>query len=605
VADAPADGADGGRRGRRLEVRALKTSPAPASAARSGGDTKKRWIAPILGAGVVAAVALAAFFPVLDGGAFVFDDHVLVERNRDLDQPDIWRRALASDYYASSENVGVSGYYRPLAVWSNALDARVWKRSPRGAHTTNLVLHTLASLAVMPALVALGAAGTTAFVAAVLFAAHPVHAESVAFISGRVDVLAALFCLLAMAFAAARARLAWLGLGIAAMLAFLSKELAVVLPALVVLVWWRGGGGRRMTWRAASVVALLAAAGVALALRYSALDSVLPATAHHDRPDGAWSLPLRTAQFVLASLYAPVKRLVMEPDPFTVSGLRAWIGLAVAIGLWLGAWRASVSERSLLRRGGLASVIAIAPVLNLLPQETVLSERFLYLASAFLCVPAGVLVTAAWRRDSVLRVALPMLAALCALALLGLSNWRAVVWRTDLSVWQQAVLEEPARGAFWDRLGLALTERRKYAEAETALRRAVALDARNPNAFVNLGILLQTTNRHAEAVTQFDAALRLQPRSLMTHLARGRSLMALQDAAGAYQAFATATSIKRDHVGAHRMAAQAALALGDPNRAAEHLRMALRVNPGDVELQRALERLGAGGTRPGPVDRSR
>jgi Tfp pilus assembly protein PilF len=81
--------------------------------------------------------------------------------------------------------------------------------------------------------------------------------------------------------------------------------------------------------------------------------------------------------------------------------------------------------------------------------------------------------------------------------------------------------------------------------------------------------------------------------------------MALQDAAGAYQAFATATSIKRDHVGAHRMAAQAALALGDPNRAAEHLRMALRVNPGDVELQRALERLGAGGTRPGPVDRSR
>lgn len=538
---------------------------------------------------LVAAVAAMSFLPVVDGGGFVFDDHVLLERNRDLDQPDIWWRLWQRDYYASSEHVGDSGYYRPVAVLCNVLDAKVWQRRASGAHWSNIALHAATSVVAIPALSALGVSFGAACVTALLFAAHPVHAESVAFISGRVDVLATLFLLLVMAFAASRRRGAWLAAGIAALLAFLSKEHAIVLPALLFLVTWARPGKpqRSRMW-----FAIAAAAVLAFVLRYAALDSILPTTAGQARSRDMW-LPFRSMAFMLASTYAPVKRLAVEPAAAALPLWRTFIGLGVATVLWTAAARVGATNRATLLRVGVAAFVGLLPVANLLRQETQISERFAYLSSVFLLVPVGILGERAWQRRGAARWLGTAAMVLATVACVGLSNWRAEFWRTDLGVWGQAVREEPLRGAFWDRYGLALTERRRFAEAESALRRAVALAPRNPNGLVNLGVLLRATGRVREAVAQFDAALRLQPQSVATLLYRGQALLALGEPVPAYESLATAARLKPDHPQVQRLAGQAALQLGDRERARQHFAAALRLLPGDPGLKRVLERLDA------------
>lgn len=540
----------------------------------------------------VVLLATFAFSSVVPGGGWVFDDHVLLERNADLKRSDVWVQSFTRDYYSSSELVGESGYYRPIPVTLNAMDMRVWQDAARGAHLTNLMLHVLVSLLWAAALMALGATPLAAWIVALLFAAHPVHAESVAFISGRVDVVATLFLLLGMVCAARRGLWAAVGVGLCALLAFLSKEIALVMPLLLILVWRTTATRNRWApaWPRQQIIAMCIAGGVVLLLRVTALGSLLPATAHQVRPEGAWLLPVKALLFSLSSVYVPLRMISMEPDPSRLDLLRLIVGGLAALLFW-GIAFARLQATAFLRRALLASGVSLILVLNLLPQETLLSERFLYLASGFLLAPLGVLAAAGWQRTGILRVVTIVAGVVVLTLLMSISHWRSGVWRTDTTVWRQAVREEPQRAAFWDRLGLALNERRSYNEAEVALRRAVDLDPNNANALHNMGVLLQSTQRPAEAIPFYQGALQRQPGNISTYLNLGQVLSAVRDYKGALEAFQTATRLKPDHVLAHRMAAMAAMSAQEPEQARRHLEAALRLTPQDPSLQQLLRKV--------------
>lgn len=559
--------------------------------ASTGRGPGSRFARPLLVLGV-ALVGALAFAPVLPGARFVFDDHVLIEKNSDLHRSDVWWMSFTRDYYTSSAQVGRSGYYRPVAVLTHAADLHVWGKKLWGYHLTNLLLHALACAALVPALVVFGASFATALLVALFFAVHPSHAESVAFVSGRVDVLAGLGIFAALAFAGSRRRGVGVGLCLAALFAFLSKEIAVVLPVLLVIAWSAGRrreAGEEGLSGGAIAVATATAVIVALLMRYAALGQLLPTTAHGPRPAGALWLPLQALVFTIASLYTPVQKLLLEPQPGQLSALRSALGVVVAAALWWGASRADRDARPFLRRCAWAGAIALLPVLDILPQETQISERFLYVASAFWLVPAVVLVRAGWRHG---RFWQPLAAGSCALVavlFLGISAWRARAWRDDRVLWSIAVKEEPNRVAFWDRLGLTLTERREFAPAEGALRRAVELDPTYFNAQVNLGVLLQMTRRHEEAIETYRKALEIDPNHVNTHLNIGLALMDLHQVPQAYEEFQEAIALKPDNPEALRLAAAAAITLGRLDDARRYLEAARRILPQHPAIQQAFK----------------
>jgi len=563
-----------------------------------------RFAAPV----AIALLAFFAFASVLPGARFAFDDHVLIEKNQLLHRGDVWWKAFGRDYFETSESAGGSGYYRPVAVMFDATDIRVWGRYRIwGYHATNLVLHTAASLAVAPALVALGATPPVAWIAAAFFAVHPSHAESVAFVSGRGDVLAGLWTFVALALFVSRRRFAGVGFGIAVFLAYLSKEAAVVLPLLVALVWWgraRRGASEDNAPIVVRAVVLGAVSLVALLLRYAALGRFLPASAA-DQPSAApFVLPLQSLAFAILSTYAPLQRLAMEPSPAGLSIVRVAMGIIVAAVVWLAARWFDPASRPFLRRAAIASVVAVLPVLNWLPQETRLSERFLYIASAFAMAPVGVLVWAGWRRSSAIRPLAAGAAGLAIVLLIGMSAWRARAWRDDIVLWRIATAEEPQRGLFWNRYGLALMERRMFPEAQQALQRAIELDPRDAAAMHYLGMVLHQTERPMAAIDEYRRALAVQPRNVYILLNIALSQMSIGDLRGTYASAQQALAIDPNHFEALRMAGGCALQLNLLPEARRYLEAAAQQNRDNRGLAQQLEvlrRREAGLEPPSPV----
>lgn len=125
---------------------------------------------------------------------FIWDDILLIERNEYLESIEEFKKALTKDFFGvDTEKSDKAGYYRPVITLSYFVDYKLWGLKSFGYHLTNLIFHTLNSFFVFFIINKLSKNNYLSFLSAVIFAVHPVHVESVSWISGRTDVLAATF----------------------------------------------------------------------------------------------------------------------------------------------------------------------------------------------------------------------------------------------------------------------------------------------------------------------------------------------------------------------------------------------------------------------------
>ncbi|MDP2941526.1 MAG: tetratricopeptide repeat protein [Candidatus Omnitrophota bacterium] len=160
---------------------------------------------------------------------FIWDDEGLIIKNTLIRNPQHILRVFTPDLYSSV--FSSSNFYRPLQFVSFSADYRLWQLNPFGYHLTNIILQGLVSCCVFLFLLAICRKADISLAGALLFAVNPLHTEAVTYISGRADLLMGLFALLSLILFI-RGRLA-LSL-IAFALSLLSKELAVVFPAVII-----------------------------------------------------------------------------------------------------------------------------------------------------------------------------------------------------------------------------------------------------------------------------------------------------------------------------------------------------------------------------------
>jgi tetratricopeptide (TPR) repeat protein len=574
---------------------------------------------------LTAAVAVVVYLPGLPG-EFVYDDGRLIVQNDGLKRPFDPRRALLRDYYASDFDRMGLGYYRPVAVLSVELDYRRGGGAALPFHLSNAAVHAGASLLVLALGLVLfeGAVGASA-AGALLFALHPAHSESVAFISGRVDPLMALFGLAAIVLHLRGARSArpwrWrAGAGLAWLLALLSKEMAASVPLLVLLLeiaregWPRRDG---LGGRAARYVPYLGASAVYAAMRLAGLGRLLGAADTSTAP--SILRPFVVLGSYLAWLVVPPWGFHLEPPP--VEGAKAALAVLALAGALAGAvllWRAG---RRL--EGALAGwcLVSLLPVAQLWPIETTLSERFLYLPSAGVTLLLAALLL---RGDKRMRRA----AGAAALALLGayyagLLLHRVPLWRNELALWTAKAAEEPTSlkaqlnlAHVYLRLGcrdesLASFERAKTLDIDPALvdaemasllgggtleerietlRRSVAHTPRDGALRSNLGFLLLQQGDIAAAGEAFEKAVEVSSARAEAWL--GLAMVGLRsnriEAAG--EAARRAAELDPDLGIAKAIRAECELRLGRP---CEALRLAENVVLDDPSERAALERIRA------------
>src|SRR5947208_12585771 len=183
---------------------------------------------------VLAAVTIFAYWPAWNGG-LLWDDDVYITNNELLTAPDGLRRIWFS--------LDSPSQYFPLVYTTFRIEHALWGLSPTGYHWVNLLLHVANALLVLSVLARLKVPG--AWLAAAIFALHPVQVESVAWITERKNVLMAFFFLLTLlawiAFINERTKRRWLFYGLALilyLLALSAKTTACTLPAALFLILW-------------------------------------------------------------------------------------------------------------------------------------------------------------------------------------------------------------------------------------------------------------------------------------------------------------------------------------------------------------------------------
>ena len=494
---------------------------------------------------VIVIVTLAAYAPTLRNG-FIWDDDLYVTKNRTLRSLDGLRKIWFE--------IGSVPQYYPLVHTSFWIEYHLWGARPAGYHLVNVLLH--ACSAVLLGLVLSRLCIPGAWLAACVFALHPVHVESVAWVTERKNVLSGLLYLSALLsylrFARPLDRRPWRYYALALFLflcALLSKTVTCSMPAAVLLLlWWKRG---RLTRRNLAATIPFFVLGLVLGLATAWMEK------HHVNAQGPpWELSIvercliagRALWFYAGKLVWPHRLTFIYPRWHIDAG--AWwqyvlpvTAIAVVVTLWLG--------RRQMGRGPVAAILFFAGTLtpalgffDVYPMRfSFVADHFQYLASIGLIALGAAGITACLQSaGSRVRYA----AAGIVLAAFGVLVWhQCLAYRDAETVWRDTIAKNPGCPLAHYNLGVILLEREEHGEAAahfaavledqpedldglnnlafalvrdgraeeaaTWSRRALQLDPDNPHALCNLADALYRQGRTGEAIAHHRRALKLRP----------------------------------------------------------------------------------------------
>lgn len=584
----------------------MATSTTSATSADLRDDTASRlfW----LGVAAVLVVSAIAYWPSLQNGLTNWDDDGYVLTNPWLGVHS-WQAvsSMFVTYYKAN--------YHPLTMISLWADHWVSGGQVAMHHAVNLLLH-LANTALAAWLARrLTGRADVALIAAALFGLHPIHVESVAWVSERKDVLYAFFGLGALAVyveavrgdtvqrGAAGPR--WLGIVLAWVLfvaALLSKGAAVSLaPTLVAIDWLLG---RR--WLSPGVLLeKLPFFAVALVSGLVTLDaqSAVGQLEGVSQWGGVERIALASAAYCryIALIVAPHGLSAFHPYPAQAEGLSFvyWLAPLAVAGV-------QVVTLALMRRAPVPAfglgffTINVALMIQLIPVGgALIAERYAYLPSLGLFVALAA-AGASWLegRRALTRAALAALAIY--LVVLGATTWvRSQVWQDSLHLWDDTLARYPDIPVARLNRAMARHETGDLAGAISDLDAAIAADPRYGKALSHRGVMRYQAGDAGAALADLDQAIIIAP-SLEGYLNRGAIRLASGDPRGALADLERVLEVDPGQPLAWANRGLALAALGRHAAAIGDFERALMLAPGylPARIGRAEARLALGSPRP-------
>lgn len=409
-------------------------------------------------------LVFTAYGGVLEAGFIGLDDPAYVTRNPHV------REGLSLEGLLWAFTTFHATNWHPLTWLSHQLDQTLFGDGPLGPHLVNVCLHATSSVLVYALFLRLGRNRFAAGLGAALFAVHPLHVESTAWISERKDMLSLALLLASFVFrldwlARPNRRAKFLSAAFGA-LALLAKPTAVTLPAVWILLEWFHNAADGFSLKRALVDNI---PWFLLAFFVSTLTLLAQAAGGAPAPIGDWGVDDRIGQALWAAFFYPYKLLwptglavlypLGEPSPLWATAIR---GLGLAL-LLAGAWRARRTAPYVLF-GLLWYCGTLLPMSGLVQVGVqAAADRYAYLPGLGLyCI----LVTFVGRlgRSPKNR---PAIRACCSvvLILLGFATTRSVeYWQSDLTLFGRAMRVAPSYVAAM-RLGDALAGQNRFDEA--------------------------------------------------------------------------------------------------------------------------------------------
>lgn len=585
----------------------------------------------------LAVVTFVAFEQVRNFGFVDFDDGKYVYENQHVLDGLTWDGVIWAFTTSHASN------WHPVTWLSLMLDCQIFGNDPGPMHLVNLILHLANTLLLFVILKKMtGSLWPSAFVAA-LFAIHPMHVESVAWIAERKDVLSTLFWLLTMAAytgyvkrpSAFRytASLAMFAVGL------MAKPMLVTLPfVLLLLDYWPLNRiempqhvtvsrrqkhkstpvpKQRLTWHSLIIEKI---PFFAIAVASSIITFLV------QRSGGAVVdidvFPLKGRLFNAAisyfqyikKMFWPSKLAFFYPHPSAgIPAAKAAVCILLLVGLTV-LFLYLARRKKYLATGWLWYIGTLIPVIGLIQVGAqAYADRYTY-------VPyIGLFIMIAWGVQELLsklphRKFILGLLAVIVLAPLGLYTHRqASYWNNSLSLFlhavevtsnnaiaynnlsaayadlgryeesmkasQQAITIKPDYANAYSDLGIAYGGLGRYHEAIEALKQAIEIDPDHDEAYNNFGVVYNSLGRHQDAIEALDQAIKINPDNAESYNNLGVAYIGLSRHEEAVEAFKQTIAINPDHAKACNNLGIAYMSLGRSQEAVEVYQQAIRIKP--------------------------
>jgi tetratricopeptide (TPR) repeat protein len=533
-------------------------------------------------------LAAIAYIPVYVAG-YIWDDSDHVYGNQTL-------RSLHGLWRMWTVPTSLPQWY-PLTHTTFWLEYHLWGANPIGYHIVNVLLHAGGAILLWRLMVKLKI--PAAWLAAAFFAVHPIHVESVAWISERKNTLSSVFY-----FAAALAYLHWLdrktarlyalalGLFLAALL---SKTVTCSLPAALLIVqWWKTG---RVTKRDVRPLLPMFLIGLALALTTARLERT-----HVQAVGSAWTFAASPAGEMVARTLIAGRALwfyagkLIFPWPLAfiysrwhihIDSPRQYLFPAAALMLVI----ALYLLRSRTGRGPLAAVIYFAITLvpalgyfNIYPMRfSFVADHFQHLASIGLTTLAAVAIYRFTLNRPRARVAI---SAVLLLALTSLTFAQSTHYLDAETLWRDTLTKTPDSWMVYTNLGRVFESEGRPLDAIPLHEKALALEPNIPDTHENVAVGRMLQGRYDEAEAEFQKALAVNPSFVPAITDLGKlQYFDRHNVAAAQKLFEQALRLSPTYAPAHYAYGVLLEQRGDLEAALEHYRAAAADFPDDFDTE--------------------
>jgi protein O-mannosyl-transferase len=597
----------------RLQYHVLMRPKQPVAAPAANRDTL-----------AVLALLLLALVPYLNTltAGFVYDDRQQILENPYVHSFQYIGKIFGSTVWTFQGAQGLSNYYRPLMTLAYLLCYKLWGPIPFGFHLLNLALYAAVVLLVFAVTRRLFGDSLPALLTAGLFALHPIHTESVAWIAAITDLELSVFFLLTFLLylrlgdrpAVTPFRLT--GVLAAYALALLSKEQALVLPFLAAAYehFYRPERDAiPFKQKQSRYLPLFALAAAYFCFRAFVLGGFAPSVS---RPELGLSAILFSALALLGQylwkliwpldlsafyVFHPSQRL---GEPQVLAGLAAVI-VCASLFVWL--WRRDrTASFGLLWMGA-----TIAPVLNArwMPAG-VFAERYLYLPSVGFCWLLSWVAAKAWRAGladrsrtgaRLLRQAAPIVVGLVAVLYGVRTVHRNRDWHSDEILYTKTLTQQPDAQIIRTNLGALYFDRGDLASAEREWLASLGPARPYASTLNNLGLLRSRQKRYDEAIAYFQRAIAERPNYMSPHKNLAETYADMGRPQDAEREYRAAIDLAPLSSGARNAFAQYLLDRGRAAEAREQYAISAQVDPNSE----AQVNLGNFLAAAGEVDRAR
>jgi len=537
----------------------------------------------------LALVTLAVYLPALHHGFVAYDDQQYVTENPRVQAGLTWAGLVwAFGFHA--------GNWHPLTWLSHMVDCQLYGARAGGHHLTNVLLHVASTLLLFSVLSRMTNRMWRSAAVAALFAWHPLHVESVAWVAERKDVLCAFFWMLTLWLyvrQAAQPSLAcYLFMLASFVLCLMAKPMGVTLPfVLLLLDYWplnrisefarRPSEKARVhfaqkTWRQLVLekVPILALSAIASVLTLCAQELAIVSTA---------GLPvsqrivhtLAAYNHYLVAMFVPRNLAVYYPYQVHLSMLTVACAIIVPVLVTLFAivnWR----RRPYLLVGWLWYLGTLVPVIGLVQVgDQAWADRYTYLPLIGLFVPAVWLAFEAVKSRMVLQGATVMVAA----GLLAATSAQLRYWKDTRTLFEHADKVTPQNYMAITILGSLLAQEGKWVEAMEHYQTALRYQPAFPEAHFFLGNALDEQGKLDEAVAEYQKALWFRPTQEQTHIFMGIALAKQKKYDEAIAHYTAALKLNPDSAVTHNNLARIFHTQGRLDAAIEHYNAALAIDP--------------------------